>query len=117
MMSTRYHLACVTSQIDNALKEAYRVLKPGGRFYCLEFSTVENPLLAKLYDGYSYNIIPKLGQMVAKDKESYQYLVESIRKFPSQEALKYRMKQAGFSNVEHENLSFGIAAIHFGTKL
>lgn len=105
------------TRIDDALKEAYRVLKPGGRFYCLEFSTVENPLLSKLYDGFSYNVIPKIGKAVANDEESYQYLVESIRKFPKQENLKARMKQAGFAKTSYENLTFGVAAIHFGIKL
>jgi len=105
------------TRIDDALKEAHRVLKPGGRFYCLEFSTVENPLLSKLYDGFSYNIIPKIGKAVAKDEESYRYLIESIRKFPSQENLKARMEQAGFQKVSFENLTFGVAAIHFGIKL
>ncbi len=105
------------TRIDNALNEAHRVLKPGGRFYCLEFSTVENPLLSKIYDGFSYNVIPKIGKVVAKDEESYQYLVESIRKFPPQENLKQRMEQAGFTKVSYENLTFGVAAIHFGIKL
>jgi len=103
--------------IDYALKEAHRVLKPGGRFFCLEFSTVENPLLAKLYDGYSYTMIPKIGKAVAKDEESYRYLVESIRKFPTQRALVERIEAAGFSSVAYENLSFGVAAIHSAIKL
>ncbi|MEM7617786.1 MAG: bifunctional demethylmenaquinone methyltransferase/2-methoxy-6-polyprenyl-1,4-benzoquinol methylase UbiE [Pseudomonadota bacterium] len=105
------------TRIDDALKEAYRVLKPGGRFYCLEFSTVENPLISKIYDGFSYNIIPKIGKAVANDEDSYQYLVESIRKFPSQENLKTRMEQVGFAKTSYENLTFGVAAIHFGIKL
>lgn len=105
------------TRIDDGLSEAYRVLKPGGRFYCLEFSHVENPLLARLYDGFSFGVIPRIGQMVAKDKDSYQYLVESIRKFPKQAALKKRMEGAGFANCSYDNLSFGIAAIHYGIKL
>ena len=105
------------THIDNALKEAHRVLKPGGRFYCLEFSHVENPAFAALYDKFSYNIIPKMGEIIAKDRESYQYLVESIRKMPNQEALKQRLTQAGFAKTSYENLTFGIAAIHFGFKL
>ena len=105
------------TRIDNALKEAYRVLKPGGRFYCLEFSHVENPAFSNLYDKFSYNIIPKMGEIIAKDRDSYQYLVESIRKMPTQKELKDRLTQAGFSKTSYENLTFGIAAIHFGLKI
>lgn len=105
------------TRIDDGLKEAFRVLKPGGRFFCLEFSHVKNPLLSKLYDGFSFNVIPRMGKAVANDRESYQYLVESIRKFPKQEALKQRMEQAGFTKCKYENLSFGIAAIHYGIKI
>ena len=104
------------TRIDNALKEALRVLKPGGKFYCLEFSHVDNPLISKIYDGFSYNVIPKIGETVAKDRDSYQYLVESIRKFPRQRQLQSRMKQAGFTKASYENLTFGVAAIHTGTK-
>lgn len=104
------------TRIDNALKEAYRVLKPGGRFYCLEFSHVENPVMAKIYDQFSYNIIPKIGEMVAKDRDSYQYLVESIRKMPKQDELKQRLSEAGFVKTSFENLTFGVVAIHFGQK-
>ena len=103
--------------IDEALREAARVLKPGGRFFCLEFSHVREPLLAKAYDIYSYNIIPRIGAAVAKDRESYQYLVESIRKFPSQENLKARMESAGFKNCAFSDLSAGIVAIHSGTAV
>lgn len=102
---------------DVALAEIYRVLKPGGRFCCLEFSSVENPLLSKIYDNWSFNILPQMGQLVAKDKASYQYLVESIRKFPDQYELADMMVTAGFAQVRYRNLSGGIAAIHSGWKL
>ncbi len=104
------------THIDTALKEAARVLKPGGRFFCLEFSHVREPVLAKAYDFYSYNVIPKIGATVAKDRDSYQYLVESIRKFPRQEVLKERMEAAGLKNCSFSNLSAGIVAIHKGYK-
>ncbi len=102
------------TRIDTALTEAARVLKPGGRFFCLEFSHVQNPLFAKAYDVYSYNVIPKIGKIVAKDEGSYQYLVESIRKFPTQKNLQKRMENAGFKNAKYSNLSGGIVAIHKG---
>lgn len=105
------------THIDKALEDAYRTLKPGGCFYCLEFSHVENPVLAKLYDAYSENIIPKIGELVANDAESYKYLVESIRKHPNQESLKKRMLDAGFDEAKYMNMSGGIVAIHKGTKL
>jgi demethylmenaquinone methyltransferase/2-methoxy-6-polyprenyl-1,4-benzoquinol methylase len=105
------------TRIDDALHDAFRVLKPGGRFFCLEFSHVQNPVMSKLYDGFSFGVIPKIGEVVAKDRESYQYLVESIRKFPDQEALKNRMEKAGFTKCRYENLSFGIACIHYGIKI
>lgn len=104
------------THIDKALAEAYRVLKPGGRFYCLEFSHVRDPLFAKAYDLYSFNLIPKIGKFVAKDEESYQYLVESIRKFPTQKKLEDRIKAAGFDKAGHQNLTAGIVAIHQGFK-
>lgn len=104
------------THIDKGLEEAYRILKPGGCFYCLEFSKVENPTFAKIYDVYSDKIIPKIGKFVTKDKESYEYLVESIRKHPSQEELKTRMEEAGFIDVTYANLSGGIVAIHKGMK-
>jgi demethylmenaquinone methyltransferase / 2-methoxy-6-polyprenyl-1,4-benzoquinol methylase len=104
------------THIDTALKEAARVLRPGGRFFCLEFSHVEQPLLAKAYDLYSYNVIPKIGAAVAKDKDSYQYLVESIRKFPKQKDLARRMEDAGLKKARFDNLSAGIVAVHQGLK-
>jgi len=104
-------------KIDDALEEACRVLRPGGRFFCLEFSRVENDVLRKLYDAYSFNIIPRIGALVAEDKESYQYLVESIRQFPAQKELSARLRKAGFEHVRHTSLSGGIAAIHEGWKL
>ena len=104
------------THIDTALKEALRVLKPGGRFFCLEFSHVQIPVLDKVYDLYSDKVIPTLGEKIAHDRESYQYLIESIRKFPTQEQLLRRMGQAGFKHSAVRNLSFGIAAIHSGIK-
>ncbi len=105
------------THIDQALREAYRVLTPGGRFFCLEFSKPAYEPLRKAYDAYSYHVIPQIGAMVAKDRDSYQYLVESIRQFPHQQGLKLRMEKAGFKQVKFENLSGGIAAIHMGVKL
>ncbi|MBI1326872.1 MAG: bifunctional demethylmenaquinone methyltransferase/2-methoxy-6-polyprenyl-1,4-benzoquinol methylase UbiE [Alphaproteobacteria bacterium] len=104
------------TRIDNALHEAYRVLKPGGRFYCLEFSQPVVPMLEKIYDAYSFHIIPKMGQLIAQDKESYQYLVESIRQFPNQEKLKMRLQSAGFSKPAYTDFTFGIVALHQGLK-
>lgn len=104
-------------KIDDALAEAFRVLKPGGQFFCLEFSRVENDFLRNAYDAYSERVIPLLGDMVANDRDSYQYLVESIRQFPPQEELAERMRDAGFEKVKYTNLSGGISAIHTGLKL
>ncbi len=104
------------THIDTALTEAHRILKPGGRFFCLEFSKVQVPLMDKVYDLYSKNVIPFLGEKIANDRESYQYLIESIRKFPTQELLKRRIESAGFKNCHIRNLSFGIAAIHSASK-
>ena len=96
------------------LKEFRRVLKPGGRLGVLEFSHMTVPALQAAYDTYSFNVIPRLGSMVAGDKESYQYLVESIRKFPTQDAFREEIEGAGFSSVSVTNYSGGIAALHFG---
>lgn len=105
------------THIDKALKEAYRVLKPGGQFVCLEFSKVNNPLIGQVYDFYSYEIIPTMGSIIANDRESYQYLVESIRKFPDQETFLNMIQDAGFKNCYYENLTFGVVAIHHGFKV
>jgi demethylmenaquinone methyltransferase/2-methoxy-6-polyprenyl-1,4-benzoquinol methylase len=104
-------------RIDLALREAYRVLKPGSRFLCLEFSTVEMPGLDRLYDLFSFKVIPPLGRMVTGDAESYQYLVESIRKFPKPHAFADMIKAAGFSRVSWQVLSGGIVALHSGWRL
>jgi demethylmenaquinone methyltransferase/2-methoxy-6-polyprenyl-1,4-benzoquinol methylase len=103
-------------KIDDALHEAYRVLKPGGQFFCMEFSHVENAVLKKIYDTYSFKVIPAIGEVIAKDRDSYQYLAESIRQFPPQAELAARMVTAGFEDVRVINLSGGIAAIHIGTR-
>ncbi|MBP7670037.1 MAG: bifunctional demethylmenaquinone methyltransferase/2-methoxy-6-polyprenyl-1,4-benzoquinol methylase UbiE [Ferrovibrio sp.] len=105
------------THIDQALREAYRVLKPGGRFLCLEFSAVRNPALAKAYDIYSFHLLPKIGELVAKDADSYRYLVESIRRFPDQETFAAMIREAGFGNVKYRDLSGGIAAMHSGWRL
>lgn len=104
------------TNIDQGLREAYRVLKPNGKFICLEFSQVNNYFLQKFYDCYSFNIIPHIGEIILKDRESYQYLVESIRKFPNQEKFQKMLEEAGFKNTSYQNLSFGTAAIHIGYK-
>jgi demethylmenaquinone methyltransferase/2-methoxy-6-polyprenyl-1,4-benzoquinol methylase len=104
-------------RIDKALAEAYRVLKPGGRFLCLEFSEVQVPLLDNLYDAWSFRAIPALGKLIAGDEASYRYLVESIRKFPNQERFKAMIAAAGFERTQHRNLTGGIAAIHSGWRL
>lgn len=102
------------AHIDQALAEARRVLKPGGRFLCLEFSRPTSAVVRKAYDAWSFNAIPAIGELVAKDRESYQYLVESIRRFPDQDSFKGLIEAAGFRNVTVTNLSGGVAAIHFG---
>jgi demethylmenaquinone methyltransferase/2-methoxy-6-polyprenyl-1,4-benzoquinol methylase len=100
------------TDIDRALAEAKRVLKPGGRFFCLEFSHVAIPAFRRVYDFYSDSVIPRLGQIVAGDRESYEYLVESIRRFPNQRDLVTRIDNAGFARSRYSDLSGGIAAIH-----
>ena len=102
------------SDVAGALKEARRVLKPGGRFLCLEFSRPVAGPVRRAYDAWSFHAIPRIGGWVAKDRDSYQYLVESIRRFPDQTAFKQMIEQAGFSRVSVTNLSGGIAAIHHG---
>jgi len=104
-------------RIDAALAEAYRVLKIGGRFLCLEFSTVTMPGLASLYDLYSFNVIPALGRAVAGDAESYRYLVESIRRFPKPPEFAAMMRTAGFARVSYQVMSGGIVALHSGWRL
>src|ERR1700744_4407435 len=104
-------------QIDLALREAYRVLRPGSRFLCLEFSTVDVPGLDRIYDLFSFKVIPPLGRAVTGDAESYQYLVESIRKFPRPNAFAEMIRAAGFARVNHQILSGGIVALHSGWRL
>ena len=104
-------------KIDEALKEAYRVLKKGGKFLCLEFSKVEAEPIKQIYDFYSFNVIPKIGKITAKNEDAYKYLVESINLFPAQEEFASMIEQAGFKRVSFQNLTFGIAAIHIGHKL
>ena len=105
------------SDIKKTLSEAYRVLKPGGRFMCLEFSEVEVPVLKQFYDFYSFNVIPGLGKLLANDSESYQYLVESIRQFPKQKEFASLIEDAGFKCVTYTNLTGGMVAVHSGFKI
>jgi demethylmenaquinone methyltransferase/2-methoxy-6-polyprenyl-1,4-benzoquinol methylase len=104
-------------RIDAALAEAFRVLKIGGKFLCLEFSAVDVPGLDRLYDFYSYNVIPALGRAVAGDAESYRYLVESIRRFPKPEAFSAMLRAAGFARVSFVPMTGGIVALHSGWRL
>ena len=104
-------------RIDAALAEAYRVLKPGGRFLCLEFSEVDMPLRDRAYEAWSFNAIPRIGKIVTGDGEPYAYLVESIAKFPNQSNFAAMIARAGFSRVTHRNYSGGIAALHSGWKI
>jgi demethylmenaquinone methyltransferase/2-methoxy-6-polyprenyl-1,4-benzoquinol methylase len=105
------------THLDVALREAFRVLKPGGRFLCLEFSKVEVPGLDTLYDAYSFKLLPKIGGMVAGDAQSYRYLAESIRRFPPQAEFSRMIGEAGLSQVKLRNLSGGIAAMHSAFKI
>ena len=102
---------------QEALNEAFRVLRPGGRLMVLEFSQLPSPMMQAAYDAYSFNVIPRMGQLIANDRDSYQYLVESIRKFPDQKTFLEMVKIAGFENAKYRNLSLGIAALHSGWKL
>jgi demethylmenaquinone methyltransferase / 2-methoxy-6-polyprenyl-1,4-benzoquinol methylase len=104
-------------RIDSALREAFRVLKPGGKFLCLEFSTVDVPGLDRIYDLFSFNVIPPLGRAVTGDAESYRYLVESIRKFPKPSTFADMIRAAGFARVSWQSLSGGIVALHSGWRL
>lgn len=103
--------------IERTLEEAYRVLKPTGKFLCLEFSRVQNDFMRPLYDFYSFNLIPNIGGTVADNKGAYQYLAESISLFPDQDDFKTMIVNAGFTDVEYRNLTFGVAAIHCGYKI
>ena len=105
------------TRIPDALAEAYRVLRPGGRLMVLEFSQLPVPAMQWAYDRYSFNVIPVMGQLIANDRDSYQYLVESIRKFPDQDTFAAMIRDAGFDRVQYRNLSLGIAALYSGWKL
>lgn len=105
------------THIDRVLAEAHRVLQPGGRFMCLEFSHLNQTTLQWLYDQYSFTVIPPMGHILAGQWDAYQYLVESIRRFPTQDAFQAMIEDAGFSCVNYENLTFGVCSIHSGFKL
>ena len=105
------------TQPQEALNEAFRILRPGGRLMVLEFSQIPVPLAQKAYDLYSFNVIPTMGKLITNDRSSYQYLVESIRKFPDQETFLSMVHHAGFKNTGYRNLSLGIAALHSGWKV
>ncbi len=105
------------TQPQEALNEAFRILRPGGRLMVLEFSQIPVPLAQKAYDLYSFNVIPTMGKLITNDRSSYQYLVESIRKFPDQETFLSMVQHAGFENTSYRNLSLGIAALHSGWKV
>ena len=105
------------TDIPAALRDIHRVLKPGGQFVCLEFSHVTNPALKPVYDWYSFNCIPRFGQLITHDKASYDYLVESIRQFPKQEAFVQMIRDAGFAQVSYQNMNGGVVAMHKGWRL
>jgi demethylmenaquinone methyltransferase / 2-methoxy-6-polyprenyl-1,4-benzoquinol methylase len=105
------------TRVQDALNEAYRVLRPGGRLMVLEFSQLPNPAMQWAYDRYSFNVIPVMGQIIAGDRDSYQYLVESIRKFPDQDTFAAMIRTAGFGQVKYRNLTMGVAALHSGWKI
>ena len=111
-----FGLRNITNRVQ-ALKEVYRILKPGGRFICLEFSHVENDLFKKLYDLWSFNLMPSIGEKITGDKNAYIYLVESIRQFPTQPEVSEMLSEAGFSRIRYRNLSNGIVALHSGWKI
>ena len=102
---------------QDALSEAFRVLRPGGRLMVLEFSQIPNPAMQWAYDRYSFNLIPLMGQLIANDRDSYQYLVESIRKFPDQDMFLKMVRSAGFENAKYRNLTAGVACLHSGWKI
>ena len=103
--------------IDRALREAFRVLKPGGRFMCLEFSQLAIPLVSEIYDAYSFTVIPAVGKAVTGDGGPYRYLVESIRRFPNQETFRRMIAEAGFERVQYRDMTGGVVAMHWGWKI